>query len=1085
MRKVDRLWFYPPPPAATCNNKPKVGRYFAHRLFLWMPKRLWQVVITCPNQECHGRELTNAGIYQRVRPVVDVSSLYYMAAEYLECGGCSRKYISWNIQVVQQLDVGHQMQFPAVLTYRYACDKDVVRLLRERGLGNSSTQIRKKLVEEHGETWMKDVALYLSDCSKFASASRRGLLQSSDFQHPPTKPVLPQAAWFMKVHALDVMDRKDEMLSSITLVFGSILKMDSTKKVVKKLAGRAAGTASWQTNVGNEHGQVLVSVLTAGEGCGLGPMAQGLMQRYATANVQPPKVLYVDKDCCGGATGNLFPDWGDMCIRLDVWHYMRRLTLACTTESHQLYSVFMARLSGCIFEWSHEDLALLKTAKQQEIAAAGAGQLSPLQWISKRELALHCRRRTRGAEKTESLLQELLEHFSGDAGLDTMGVPLIDKAKVWEIWESQKRHIPCIQDPAGIQLYTKTGNLVKGGVELPTFRCARGSTSLESFHLHLNRFIPGTAARDEYYQAYLIEGLLRWNENRAAVVKEDVKKHLISRPSYDSKVLHSINRMGESVLGEKLFPNFNLPMKYTGELVGVEYLYSQTGQVLQDLAESAMSQDDDTDTAVEDDLDMNADDDQEDPTINMPSSPVKEQQTGPVIPQDPELDPAGWRRVRRRLQLQKGQSRGSATASSSTGPLTATASSSTTLAPATTSSSTALPPATASSSESQPPATVTAPESTPPRSPLLFSQETLDSEPSDSEVTTGPDSIPGYDAVEHLAEYLVELRHDCRALTMSQAAEICKRWNCLHDYDKRVTKFSPRHKANLTSGRFKVSKSPTKAGVDSTKRCFLGGNTGPAQWPDCNRIVEAVVIMLCSVFPSPVREGGMVTMRWTLVTRAYKNIREKVIQCPGVMQKTTLQLVAINNTTLTQWFNRREKKLEKEVLSQGVTLEQPSLETSESLMEPVVMPKIQAIPAEVERHLYILPQNTAGMGRKPRARMPRPILPETITRPVSAPIPIPVQMATPFISPPAPKLSRTAEWYRKRKEKDTGKTVRTYTRSDTPKTCGKCGQPRTAETGHKQYKGNWHCSTKDSISYEEMKQACMLKFQQLKNLQKK
>ncbi|KAK3094890.1 hypothetical protein FSP39_007551 [Pinctada imbricata] len=446
---------------------------------------------------------------------------------------------------------------------------------------------------------------------------------------------------------------------------------------------------------------------------------------------------------------------------------------------------------------------------------------------------------------------------------------------------------------------------------------------------------------------------------------------------------------------------------------------------------------------------------------------------------------AGWRRVRRRLQLQKGQSRGSTTASSSTGPLTATASSSTTLAPATTSSSTALPPATVSSSESQPPATVTAPESTPPRSPLLFSQETLDSEPSDSEVTTGPDSIPGYDAVEHLAEYLVELRHDCRALTMSQAAEICKRWNCLHDYDKRVTKFSPRHKANLTSGRFKVSKSPTKPGVDSTKRCFLGGNTGPAQWPDCNRIVEAVVIMLCSVFPSPVREGGMVTMRWTLVTRAYKNIREKVIQCPGVMQKTTLQLVAINNTTLTQWFNRREKKLEKEVLSQGVTLEQPSLETSESLMEPVVMPKIQAIPAEVERHLYILPQNTAGMGRKPRARMPRPILPATITRPVSAPIPIPVQMATPFISPPAPKLSRTAEWYRKRKEKDTGKTVRTYTRSDTPKTCGKCGQPRTAETGHKQYKGNWHCSTKDSISYEEMKQACMLKFQQLKNLQKK
>ena len=61
-------------------------------------------------------------------------------------------------------------------------------------------------------------------------------------------------------------------------------------------------------------------------------------------------------------------------------------------------------LSGCIFEWSQEDLALLKTAKQQEIEGSGAGQLSPLQWISKRELVLHCRKRTRGDQKTESLL---------------------------------------------------------------------------------------------------------------------------------------------------------------------------------------------------------------------------------------------------------------------------------------------------------------------------------------------------------------------------------------------------------------------------------------------------------------------------------------------------------------------------------------------------------------------------------------------------------------------------------------------------------------------------------------------------------
>ncbi|KAA8578286.1 hypothetical protein FQN60_016780, partial [Etheostoma spectabile] len=57
------------------------------------------------------------------------------------------------------------------------------------------------------------------------------------------------------------------------------------------------------------------------------------------------------------------------------------------------------------------------------------------------------------------------------------------------------------------QLYTQTGRLTKGGVSLPVYRCARGSTSLESFHLHLNRFIPGTRASALHFQAFLVDGL--------------------------------------------------------------------------------------------------------------------------------------------------------------------------------------------------------------------------------------------------------------------------------------------------------------------------------------------------------------------------------------------------------------------------------------------------------------------------------------------------------------------------------------------------------------------------------------------------
>jgi len=61
-----------------------------------------------------------------------------------------------------------------------------------------------------------------------------------------------------------------------------VLKINLTKKVCKKLQGTAAGSASWCTNVGNERGEVLISILTESEGLkGLRPMAKGIIGRFA------------------------------------------------------------------------------------------------------------------------------------------------------------------------------------------------------------------------------------------------------------------------------------------------------------------------------------------------------------------------------------------------------------------------------------------------------------------------------------------------------------------------------------------------------------------------------------------------------------------------------------------------------------------------------------------------------------------------------------------------------------------------------------------------------------------------------------
>lgn len=105
--------------------------------------------------------------------------------------------------------------------------------------------------------------------------------------------------WFMSVYLKDVWTRLPELMAQITSTFGSILKIDSTKKVVRKLQGKAAGSASWATNIGNEKGEIVMSVLTDAESfSALRRMAEGLMCRYKTAGQPAPKILYTDRDCC-------------------------------------------------------------------------------------------------------------------------------------------------------------------------------------------------------------------------------------------------------------------------------------------------------------------------------------------------------------------------------------------------------------------------------------------------------------------------------------------------------------------------------------------------------------------------------------------------------------------------------------------------------------------------------------------------------------------------------------------------------------------------------------------------------------------
>ncbi|KAK2898942.1 hypothetical protein Q8A67_010360 [Cirrhinus molitorella] len=258
---------------------------------------------------------------------------------------------------------------------------------------------------------------------------------------------------------------------------------------------------------------------------------------------------------------------------------------------HPLYGLFMAKLSACIFIWDEGNAALLKEAKMRELELQhGIKGLTDEQLTNKltaKQLALHCRCCTRGKEETEQLIEQLLEAFKD--GRETMGIPLVDQERMSVIWDTQRHHLSCIQDPPGVQLYTQTGSVTKGGLTLPVYRCARGSTSLESFHNHLNCFIPGTSTNLEIFQAYLLEGLEWWNEDCAtAAVTHDAP---LSLCCYSGSLQHSLNELSYTQVcvcnamfcfcfffnaqTSVLQPYFLFNFLLSGELIGVEYLCSQ------------------------------------------------------------------------------------------------------------------------------------------------------------------------------------------------------------------------------------------------------------------------------------------------------------------------------------------------------------------------------------------------------------------------------------------------------------------------------------------------------------------------------
>ncbi|XP_034035726.1 uncharacterized protein LOC117518633 [Thalassophryne amazonica] len=143
------------------------------------------------------------------------------------------------------------------------------------------------------------------------------------------------------------------------------------------------------------------------------------------------------------------------------------------------------------------------------------------------------------------------------------------------MWAAQQRHLECIQDPPDMNMYRVAHTTTINNVDVPYYKCLRGSNSLEGFHKVLLHMSPGPRCAARPYQVYLLSGITRWNADRTsdAVFGDKGRQYRV----YSAPLIDRLNSRCKELFGETVEENFRPPADVlTNELLGLEYLFSQS-----------------------------------------------------------------------------------------------------------------------------------------------------------------------------------------------------------------------------------------------------------------------------------------------------------------------------------------------------------------------------------------------------------------------------------------------------------------------------------------------------------------------------
>ncbi|ROL46026.1 hypothetical protein DPX16_15214 [Anabarilius grahami] len=167
-------------------------------------------------------------------------------------------------------------------------------------------------------------------------------------------------------------------------------------------------------------------------------------------------------------------------------------------------------------------------------------------------------------------------------------------------------------------------------------------------------------------------------------------------------------------------------------------------------------------------------------------------------------------------------------------------------------------------------------------------------------------------------------------------------------------------------------------------------------------------------------------------------IRDIVLGSPGIMGGTKLKLFELNQLTISQWHNARIKRQEEVVL-------QPDI-------EPFTAPLVALEQLPPHR---VLEASLLQRARRQQLSTAAPVPFASI----ATPIPV-VGAPVPVAAPDEKRVPRTTAWRRKKLSEAAAAQGLNPKKRQIPRQflCQKCGQPKTTDFGHSQFRDVYFCA---------------------------